>query len=163
LAAALEACAAPRFFVAVDGLTNADNLGVIIRNCAAFGVQALIVGETCCNPFLRKSVRSSMGTIFRLPIVEVASLTEALAQMRAEGVRSVAAHPHTKQVMLSQSKLAADCCIVLGSEGDGISPAVLAACDEAAAIPMHGSVDSLNVSSASAAFLYEVQRQRGKS
>jgi tRNA G18 (ribose-2'-O)-methylase SpoU len=73
----------------------------------------------------------------------------------------VAAHPHTDRKILSQADFTGDCCLVFGSEGTGISPAVLAACDEAVAIPMPPAVDSLNVGAAAAVFLYEVARQRG--
>ena len=66
------------------------------------------------------------------------------------------------QKFLSQADFSGDCCIVFGSEGDGISAAVLEACDEAVAIPMPPTVDSLNVGAAAAVFLYEVARQRGK-
>ena len=61
----------PRLFAAVDGLTSAENIGLLVRNCAAFGTQALIVGETSSSPFLRRAVRNSMGTIFQLPVVEL--------------------------------------------------------------------------------------------
>jgi TrmH family RNA methyltransferase len=76
-------------------------------------------------------------------------------------VRTFAAHPHTSQRVLSQANLRTDACIVFGIEGHGLSPDTLAACDEALAIPMKGGVDSLNVGSAAAAFLYEASRQRG--
>src|ERR1051325_11772177 len=56
----LRSAPSPRFFAAVDGLTNAENIGLIVRNCAAFGVQALLVGETSSSPFLRRAVRNSM-------------------------------------------------------------------------------------------------------
>ena len=62
----------PRLLVAVDALTSAENLGALVRNCVAFGVQALIVGETSSSPFLRRAVRNSMGTIFQLPVIELA-------------------------------------------------------------------------------------------
>ena len=150
----------PRLLVAADGLTSAENLGALVRNCAAFNAQALIVGETCGSPFLRRAVRSSMGAIFQLPIVEIASLTQALRDLRECGIRCIAAHPHADGRTLSQANFKSDCCIVFGSEGYGISPAVLAACDEAAAIPMPETVDSLNVGSAAAVFLYEANRQR---
>jgi tRNA G18 (ribose-2'-O)-methylase SpoU len=150
----------PRLLVAADGLSSAENLGALVRNCAAFNAQALIVGETCGSPFLRRAVRSSMGAIFQLPIVETTSLIQALRDLRKHGVRSIAAHPHADRQTLSQVNLRNDCCIVFGSEGYGISPAVLAACDEAAAIPMPQTVDSLNVGSAAAVFLYEANRQR---
>ncbi|MGD0087493.1 MAG: RNA methyltransferase [Verrucomicrobiota bacterium] len=169
----------PLLLVAVDALTNAENLGALVRNCVAFGVQALIVGETCSSPFLRRAVRNSMGTIFQLPVVELAklglrhrfktkphvtsqTLVECLKELRQRGVRCIAAHPHTDKILLSQADFSGDCCLVFGSEGDGISPAVLAACDEAVAIPMPPAVDSLNVGAAAAVFLYEAARQRGR-
>jgi tRNA G18 (ribose-2'-O)-methylase SpoU len=145
----------------VDALTNAENLGALVRNCVAFGVQGLLVGETSNSPYLRRAVRSSMGTIFQLPVVELASLAQTLRELRGQGIRCVAAHPHTDRRTVAQSDLALDCCLVFGSEGYGISPAVLEQCDEAVAIPMHPGVDSLNVGSAGAVFLYEASRQRG--
>ena len=167
----------PQLFVAVDALTNAENLGALARNCIAFGAHALIVGETSSSPFLRRAVRNSMGTILQLPVVELTrlgqwrprtftphttamTLVECLKEFRARGIRCIAAHPHTDKRVLSQANFRGDCCIVFGSEGDGISPAVLATCDEAVAIPMPPNVDSLNVGAAAAVFLYEVNRQR---
>jgi tRNA G18 (ribose-2'-O)-methylase SpoU len=167
----------PHFFVAVDALTNAENLGALVRNCVAFGVQALIVGETCSSPFLRRAVRNSMGTLLQLPVIELAklgyrhqfatkphvtnlTLAECLKELSRHGVRCVAAHPHTDKRILPHANFRGDCCIVFGSEGEGISKPVLAACDEAVAIPMPPNVDSLNVGAAAAVFLYEASRQR---
>jgi tRNA G18 (ribose-2'-O)-methylase SpoU len=159
---ALTRSAQPRLFVAVDALANAENLGVLVRNCVALGVQALLVGETSASPFLRRAVRNSMGTIFQLPVVESANLVRTLEELRRCGVHCVAAHPHATNKTLAQADLSRDCCIVMGSESDGLSRPVLAACDEAVAIPMLPTVDSINVGSASAVFLYEANRQRGK-
>ncbi len=159
----LERSDRPYLLAAVDSLSSAENLGAVVRNCAAFNVQALLVGETCSSPFLRRAVRSSMGTVFQLPIVETSNLAETLKEIRGQGIHCIAAHPHVSGQTVAQTRLAADCCLVFGSEGYGISPAVLAACDEAAAIPMPPLVDSLNVASAAAVFLYEANRQRGLS
>jgi tRNA G18 (ribose-2'-O)-methylase SpoU len=161
----------PRLLAAVDGLTSAENIGLLVRNCAAFGAQALIVGETSSSPFLRRAVRNSMGAIFQLPVVELKpearaartrNLPAALRELRARGIRCLAAHPHTGQKFLSQADFTGDCCLVFGSEGSGLSPEVLAACDEAVAVPMANGVDSLNVGAAAAVFLYEAARQRGR-
>lgn len=152
----------PFFFVALDGLADAENLGTLVRNCVALGVQALIVGETSGSPFLRRAVRTSMGAIFQLPVCETDHLVGTLAALQRHGVRCVAAHPHAAPRPLAATDFTRDCCVVFGSEGLGISAPVLAACDEAAAITMAGGVDSLNVGSAAAVFLYEVARQRGK-
>lgn len=158
----LDRCASPRLLVAVDGLTNAENLGVLVRNSVAFGAQILLVGKTCTSPYLRRAVRNSMGAIFQLPVIEQLNLTETFHTLRQRGVRCIAAHPHTSGRTLTQADFSGDCCIVFGSEGYGISPAVLKACDDAVAIRMPPTVDSLNVSSAAAVFFYEANRQRGK-
>jgi tRNA G18 (ribose-2'-O)-methylase SpoU len=169
----------PQLLVAVDALTNAENLGALVRNCVAFNTQALIVGETSSSPFLRRAVRNSMGTLFQLPVVELAklgqrhqftakphsanlTLAECLRQLRNRGVRCLAAHPHTDKMRLSQADFSGDCCLVFGSEGYGITAPVLEACDDVVAIPMPPAVDSLNVGAAAAVFLYEANRQRGK-
>src|ERR1041385_1948556 len=150
----------PLLLVAIEGLTNAENLGALVRNCAAFGVQALIVGETSSSPFLRRAVRNSMGTIFQMPVIEPHRLVDTLRNLRDRGVRCIAAHPHVEGRTLAQADFTRDCCILFGSEGYGISPEALGACDEAAAIPMPPNVDSLNVGAAAAVFLYEASRQR---
>lgn len=152
----------PRLFAAVEGITNAENIGAIVRNCAAFGTDALVVGETSSSPYLRRAVRASMGTLFRLPVLETLDLAETLSRLRQKGMRCVAAHPHADGRTLAQAELAGDCCIVFGSEGQGLAAPVLAACDDAVAVPMAAEVDSLNVASAAAVFLYEVSRQRGR-
>ncbi len=160
LDALLERSPRPRLFAAVDGLSSAENLGVVVRNCAAFRVQSLLVGETSTSPYLRRAVRSSMGAVFHLPILETSSLTALLARLKAAAIRIIAAHPHAQTRALWQCNLRSDCCVVFGSEGYGISPPVLAACDEAVAVPMPPGIDSLNVGSAAAVFLYETHRQR---
>jgi tRNA G18 (ribose-2'-O)-methylase SpoU len=152
----------PRLFVALDGLTNAENLGGLVRNCAAFGVQALLISKTSSSPYLRRSVRGSMGTVFKMPVVEELDLPRALYELRARKIHCIAAHPHTSGLTLPQVNFAQDCCVVFGSEGYGIAPAVLNACDDAVAVPMALEVDSMNVGSAAAVFLYEANRQRGK-
>jgi tRNA G18 (ribose-2'-O)-methylase SpoU len=166
----MEESPTPRLFAAVDGLTNSENLGALVRNCAAFGVQALIVGETSSSPFLRRAVRNSMGAIFQMPVMEIGkaaslcseaakTLAQALGALRERGIRCIAAHPRGKKPLM-EADFKDDCCIVFGSEGEGISQEVLKNCDEAVAIPMPEKIDSLNVGAAAAVFLYEANRQR---
>lgn len=157
----LDRCSRPRLLVAVDELNNAENLGVITRNAVALGVQAVIQGETSASPFLTRAIRVSMGSIFKLPVVESTDLVAGLQTLRAAGVRCLAAHANADQCRLSDANLRDDVCIVLGNEGSGIRPAVLAECDQHVVIPMQCAVNSINVASASAAFFYEAARQRG--
>lgn len=156
----MDASARPRLFVAADALSSAQNVGALVRNGAAFGAQGLLVSSTCSSPYLRRAVRSSMGAIFHLPIRETPDLTAELQALRREGVLCVAAHPQAAGLTLPELDLRGDCCVVFGSEGYGLSGAVLESCDVCAAVPMPPTVDSLNVGSAAAVFLYEVWRQR---
>jgi tRNA G18 (ribose-2'-O)-methylase SpoU len=150
----------PQLFVAVEGITNAENLGGLVRNCAAFGVQALLVDRSSSSPYLRRAVRASMGNIFRLPALEKLMLVETVAMLQDRGIRCIAAHPHAETQTLMESDLSRDCCLIFGNEAYGVSPALLEACSERAVIPMAPGVDSLNVGSAAVAFLYEAARQR---
>ncbi len=151
----------PLLLAAVEGIASAENLGAVVRACAAFGVHFLIVGETCGSPFQRRAVSGSMGTIFEQPVVKVENLVEKLMTLRARGVRCLAAHPGRGSKKLSSVDLRGDCCLVFGAEGPGLTPEVLAACDDSVEIPMPSHMNSLNVASATAVFLYEASRQRG--
>jgi tRNA G18 (ribose-2'-O)-methylase SpoU len=151
----------PRLMVALDSVSSAPNMGGLIRNCAAFGASALMVGETCCSPWLRRSVRSSMGTIFKVPMIESTNLAETIQLLKNQGFSIIAAHAHTNQRSITSVDFRQDCVIVLGSEGYGISKEILALCDAEVVIPMQNGVDSLNVGTAGAIFLYEAARQRG--
>lgn len=159
---ALARAARPRLIIATEAIANAENVGVLVRNCAAFGAGLLVVGETCASPFLRRAVRNSMGTLFRQPVFESPDLIRTLHELRRAGLRCIAAHPHAPEATLARASLRGDCCLVFGSEGDGLSSRARAACDEAVSIPMATGVDSLNVSNAVAVFLYEASRQRGR-
>jgi tRNA G18 (ribose-2'-O)-methylase SpoU len=151
----------PLLLAAVEGIASADNLGAVVRSCAAFGAHFLIVGETCGSPFQRRAVAGSMGTIFEQPLVRVASLVETLTTLRARGVRCLAAHPRPGATKLAAVDLRGDCCLVFGAEGPGLTAPVLAACADAVEIPMPSHMNSLNVAVAAGVFLYEATRQRG--
>lgn len=158
----LEHAARPYFLVALDGLTNAENVGVVVRNCAAFGVQAILVGETSASPYLRRAVRNSMGTVFRLHVIHVPALEQAIQDLRNREVRILIADPRGERHVFS-ADFAFDTCVVFGSEESGVAPTLLPLADERVAIPMRPEIDSLNVASASAVVLAEAARQRSHS
>ncbi len=150
----------PYLFVALDGLVNAENVGVVVRNCAAFGVDAIIVGETSSSPYLRRAVRNSMGTVFQFPVVHTADLAGALQSLQKTfHTNIIAAHPD-EQSTIHNTNFMGNTCIVFGNEGEGISDKILKVCSSHVAIPMMNGTDSLNVASASAVFLYEARKQR---
>lgn len=152
---------APRLFVALDHISSTENTGVIIRNCAACGMSAIIVGETSVDPYLRRSVRNSMGAVFKLPIIYSINLAATLNSLRNDyEISVIGAHVRPQSISMHAVDFKRDCCIVLGNEQSGISDEVAAICDTLAKIPMHPGVDSFNVGSASAIMLYEALRQR---
>lgn len=150
----------PRLFVALDGLVFAENVGVVIRNCAAFGVQGVFVGKTSASPYLRRAVRNSMGTVFNIPIIHSFDLSQTLTELRSEYDLSITiADAHT-ETSIHHLDCRQDLCVVFGNEDSGVSDDVRAASTHAVRIPMAQEVDSLNVASASAVVLAEVVRQR---
>lgn len=150
----------PALLTAMDGLTSGENVGAVIRNASAFGARGLIIGPTSAHPYLRRAVRSSMGTVFGQPYVLAPSLPECLRSLRESGVTVVAAHPGASARSVPRWAHDPSLCVVFGAEGEGISTEVLAACDERASIPMDSGVDSLNVAAASAVFFAELRRLR---
>lgn len=159
-----------KLYVLVDGIANAENMGVIVRNCVCFGVDALIVMPTSCDPYLRRSVRNSMGNIFQLPIVYLNTFTTderhsgenghlfEIEKLKQSGIKLYAAHPNPKSIHINEIHFSKQSCIVLGAEGPGVSQEILDLCDEFVSIPMKEGVDSLNVASASAVMLWEFQK-----
>jgi tRNA G18 (ribose-2'-O)-methylase SpoU len=146
--------------VALDGLSQAENVGVIVRNCAGFAVDAVISGETSCSPYLRRAVRNSMGGVFSLPVHHARDLAETLAWLRRrKGTRIVVADAHGTTA-IRDVRLDGNICLVAGNEEAGASEGVLNIADERVVIPMGHRTDSLNVASAAAVFLYEARRQR---
>jgi len=158
--ALLATSSQPLLLVAVEGIASAENLGAVVRSCAAFGAHFLIVGETCGSPYQRRAISGSVGTIFEQPVVQVQRLVETLNSLRARGIRCLAAHPRPDAQKLTAVDLRGNCCLVFGAEGPGLTPATLAACDGMVEIPMPSHMNSLNVATAAAVFLYEATRQR---
>jgi len=134
---------------------NHDNLGSLIRIGAAFGVDAMVLGPTSCDPFWRRSVRVSMGTVFYLPIVRSDDLTRDMNMMRSQaGVELIATVIDDDAQPLHRSSRAARVGVVVGNESQGLLPSELAWCDRRVTIPMKLGTDSLNIAVATGVALY---------
>ncbi len=152
----------PLFFVALDGIAHAENVGNIVRNCAAFGVQAVLAGETSCSPYVRRAVRNSMGGVFTTEVVHAKSLRESLELLTQKFSFSIiAAHPHTATTV-DAIQADGNVCVVFGAEDSGISEDVKRLATQLIAIPMREGIDSLNVGSSSAVLLHEIVRKRSR-
>lgn len=146
--------------VACPDISNVENIGSIIRLCAGFGVDALILGERSHDPFWRQSVRVSMGTIFSLPIVHTDDLLRDLARLRREwGVELAATVLDETAESLERAERPARFGLLFGNEAQGLDAAHVAACDRRVTIPMKLGTDSLNVGVAAGIFLYHFTRE----
>ncbi|MBI2933344.1 MAG: RNA methyltransferase [Planctomycetes bacterium] len=155
----LASKAAP-VLAALDGLSNAENVGAIVRSCAAFGIDGILVGPATCSPWMRRAVRASMGGVLRVAIWETGDLAGTLR--RHPSLKSYAAHIHGEHQAISQVDFTGPTCVVLGGEARGVSAPVLAACRATVYIPMSDDWECLNVGAAAAVLLYEATRSRGR-
>lgn len=148
--------------VACCGVLKPDNLGAIVRAAAAFGACGLLVDERCADPLSRRVLRVSMGNVFKIPVVRSENIAGEIERLRREhGFRWVATVADQRAASLEDLSIAPRTGVVFGSEGDGLSPEMIAHCDVAATIPMRADIDSLNVTMATAIFLHELARGVG--
>lgn len=148
-----------RRVVVLEGVANADNVGGIFRNAAAFGADGLLFGPSCADPLYRKTIRTSMGAALRVPFAAMVDWPTDLIRLRERGFSVVALTPEGSAVPLhSCSPALRDqrVALLLGHEGEGLSAGALEAARLRARIPTSDAVDSLNVASAAAIALYEL-------
>lgn len=146
-------------FLLLDGVSDVRNLGAIIRTAACTGVDGVILPESGSAPVSADTIKTSAGAVFNLPMAKTPHIKDAVFYLQACGVQVVAA-TEKAEGSLFDTDLKKATAIVMGSEGKGVSPAVLKAADTTARLPMVGSIASLNVSVACGVFLYEAVRQR---
>ena len=152
-----------RPLVALEGVSNPDNVGSIFRSAAAFGASAVLLSPTCADPLYRKAIRTSMGTSLTLPFQVAAEWPDALRQVQASGARLVALTPEppaTDLEALVRRSGGAPLALLLGNEGDGVSRAALDLCDQRVRIDIEPAVDSLNVATAAAIVLQRLRVAR---
>ncbi|MBK9246923.1 MAG: RNA methyltransferase [Ignavibacteria bacterium] len=140
--------------VVLSGIVNSENVGAILRNCAAFGIESVIVDSATSSPFLRRAVRVSMGAVFGLTIYEVKNLHESLTLIHSNYNATIIAIELTKDSKpISSLNFPNNSIFIFGSEGRGIHQSILENCHAIVSIPI-ANVQSLNVAATSAIVLY---------
>jgi tRNA G18 (ribose-2'-O)-methylase SpoU len=140
-------------------LSNNENLGSLIRIAAAFGADAMILGERSCDPLYRLSIRVSMGTVFSLPIVRSNDIVADMGRLRREWSYELIATVLDEQAEpLATAGRGDRVGLIFGNEAQGLPEQIVAACDRRVTIPMQRGTDSLNVSVAAGIFLYHFTR-----
>lgn len=146
-------------FLILDQLSDARNFGAIIRTAECTGVDGIIIQKQGSAPVNGDTVKTSVGAVFNVPICKVDHIKDAIFYLQGSGIKTVAATEKTDQ-NIYDIDFNEPVAIIMGSEDRGVNPSVIKIVDEKAKLPIFGTIESLNVSVACGAFLYEVVRQR---
>lgn len=157
---AAKASGRPAFLLVLDGVTDPQNLGALVRSAHALGAHGVVVPKDRSAAVTPSAAKAAAGALEHCRIARVTNLSRALDELKEAGIWTVALAADGER-LLGAVDLKSPIALVLGSEGKGVRPLVRKTCDHVARIPMAGELGSLNVSAAGAIALYEVVRQRG--
>jgi tRNA G18 (ribose-2'-O)-methylase SpoU len=148
--------------VVLEDIVDHTNVGAVFRSAAGIGADAVLISPRCADPFYRRSVRVSMGTVFQVPWTRLPDWPEGADILKSLGFHLAALALSTDAVSLDDFAASAPekVALILGTEGNGLSRAALREADTTVTIPMFGGVDSLNVAAASAVALYALTARR---
>lgn len=147
------------FIVAAENVQDPGNMGTIVRTAEGAGVTGVLLSGGCVDMYNPKTIRSTMGSIFRMAVVAEQEFGAAIDYIRSKGVKFYAAHLDGKK-NYTECDYSTGCAFIIGNESNGITDETAAKCDELIKIPMAGKVESLNASIAAAVLMYEANRQR---
>ena len=156
VAECLDALPARALVLGLVGLANHDNVGGIFRNAAAFGADAVLLDDTCCDPLYRKAIRVSVGGVLVVPFARCPSADAMVTELEAAGFDVMALSPSGRE-KLDAVKPAPRTALLLGAEGPGLPEDILARV-RTLSIPMRGGFDSLNVATTSGIALHQLSR-----
>lgn len=154
----LEKTTTPLFLI-LDQISDVRNFGAIIRTAECTGVNGIVIQQSGSAPINAETIKTSAGAAYKIPICRVNHIKDAIYMLQASDIKTVAASEKTDD-LIYDIDFKQPIAIIMGSEHRGINPSVLKIIDFKAKLPLLGEIDSLNVSVACGAFLYEIIRQR---
>jgi len=140
-------------------IQDPGNLGAIIRSADAVGAAGVLLSKGTVDLYNQKVIRSTMGSLFHLPVVEAGRVEEGIKVLKDRGIRLMATDPESKKDYW-EADFKGPTAILVGNEGAGLAGSILNECDEVIRIPMPGKAESLNAALATSIILYEALRQR---
>lgn len=149
-----------KVFIMLDQLEDPHNLGAILRSADAFNIDGIIIPKNRSVKLNATVAKVSTGAIEHVDVIEVTNLTNAIKTLKDNGFWVAGTDANTEQT-IHDIQVDTDLCVVIGSEGSGISRLVKQNCDYIVKIPMSGHVNSLNASVSAALVIYEIYRKRG--
>ncbi len=151
----------PAHILVLDNIQDPGNLGTIFRTAEAVGVTGILLSRDCADIYNPKTIRSTMGAIFRMPFVYVEKLPEAVEKLKGQGIHTFAAHLDGER-LYDEEDYCQGTAFLIGNEGNGLRPEAAACADTWVRIPMEGHAESLNAAVAASVLMFEVSRQRRK-
>ena len=147
-----------RRVVVIENVVDPTNVGAIFRSAGAIGADAILVTPRCSDPFYRRAIRVSMGTVLQVPWTRTGEWPETRQLLSGAGfeIAALALTPDAISLRDFQARLPERLALVLGAEGEGLTPEAVAAADTVVQIPMKHGIDSLNVAAASAVAMWAV-------
>jgi TrmH family RNA methyltransferase len=146
-------------FMVLDNLQDPGNLGTIVRTAEGAGVDAVFMSKDCVDIYNPKTIRSTMGSVYRIPTIYIEDTVKLLEVFKEKGIRSYAAHLNGKN-SYDKEDYRKGTAILIGNEGNGLRDEVSNKADIWVRIPMEGQVESLNAAIAASVLMFEVARQR---
>lgn len=150
-------------FVVIDGVQDPGNVGTIIRSADAFGIGAVILTKGCADIFNSKTLRSTMGSVFHLPVLQDVTQQDLISFLKENSFFIAATTLEETSRFLPDVEFLWPLALVFGNEGKGVSPEISGSADVLVKVPMLGSAESLNVAVTSGIVLYEASRRHGSS
>ena len=148
------------FYVILENLQDPGNLGTVLRTAEAAGADGVFATDDTVDLYSPKTIRSTMGAVYRVPYRTFPSIREIASLMREKGIKTFAAHLGGEKIYTG-CDLTVPCAVVIGNEGRGLSDEAVSCLDEKILIPMRGKTESLNAAMAAGIIMYEAARQRG--
>ena len=145
--------------VALDGVQDPGNVGTIIRTADAAGLEGIILSEQCADVFSPKTLRATMGSVFRMPLVVTGDLPGYLTALRQEGY-SVISSQLDGEPFYQRQPVGEKFCLIIGNEGNGISDEVKTTATHKVKLPMRGGAESLNAAIAAGIMMYDLMKDK---
>ncbi len=145
-------------YLVLDNLQDPGNVGTILRTADAVGIDGVVMCNNCCELYNPKTIRSAMGSVFRLNIYFSGGLSEVCRLFGRYGIKTCAAVVDSSAVSVTECDFSGNCAVVIGNEGNGLSEEDANVCDEKITIRMQGNINSLNAAMAGGIILWEMFR-----
>ena len=142
-------------FVALENIQDPSNLGAIARSAEALGADGILISKNSCDPFAPKSIRASMGTLLRIPVIV---LDDFIGDIKKFGLKTYACVVDRDAVSICDASFSDGCAVLIGNEANGLTLETVNSSDFSVTIPMKGKAESLNASVAAAIAIWEMTK-----